>query len=116
MDDTTILEKIGMVDAPEELQKETLQLIGNTVELRLLGLIEDLLSDVQLEEFKKMEKTSSKDEVIQWLSSIIGDMSELYNSVQQDYVEELIEQDVAADANDSVTEEDSEDVVSDDSK
>lgn len=116
MDDTTILEKIGMEDAPEELQKETLQLIANTVELRLLGLIEDLLSDEQLEEFKKMEESSSKDEIFQWLSGIVGDVSELHDSVQQDYVDELIEQDTAADANDSVTEADSEDVVSDDSK
>lgn len=93
MEDKQILQKLGMEGAPEELQQRTLQAFINTVELRLGGLIEDLLTDEQLKEFRKMEEaSSSKEAIFKWLSGIVGNLQDLYDAIQLDYIDELNEQ------------------------
>ena len=93
MTDQQILEKIGMQNAAEALQQTTLARMRNTVELRVMGMLGDLLTHEQVNHLEEMEKQGmTKHDMFQWIGEQLVDVNELYAQTLEAYVEEFVEQ------------------------
>ncbi len=88
MNDKQILQDLGLGEASEEMQTQALESVNTVVELRTLGLLEDLMTKEQADEFAKRSESESKDEVMKWISKEVVNAEELYESVLKDYLKE----------------------------
>jgi len=87
MNDQEILEALGMTNMPEQFQKETLEEVNQVVELRLMGVVDDLMSDAQREQFKNLQQDDAE-AVRKWLSENF-EMDNMYDATLADYIDEL---------------------------
>lgn len=91
MTDETILEKIGMQNADDATKQATLDIIKDTVEIRLMSIVSDLVSEEQVNHLEEMEKNGeSRDAMFSYLSEQLTNLEELYNGALGDYIEEFI--------------------------
>lgn len=92
MTDQQILEQIGMNNAAEALQQSTLESIHNTVELRVMGMLGDLLSEEQVSRLEEMERQgATKHEAFQWIGEQLVDVGELHAKTLEAYIDEFVE-------------------------
>lgn len=87
MTDEQIIDKLGLGNLPKEVQDETLQSINRVVELRVMGLVDDLLSEEQRVELKAKLAEDPKS-IWKWLSKEVTDVQKLYDAALSDYLEE----------------------------
>lgn len=87
MNDQEILEALGMTNMPEQFQKETLEEVNQVVQLRLMGVVDDLMSDAQREEFNALPP-DNPETTQKWLSETF-EMDKLYEATLADYIDEL---------------------------
>ncbi len=87
MTDEQIIEKLGLGNLPKEVQEETLASINRVVELRVMGLVDDLLSEEQRVELKAKLAEDPKS-IWKWLSKEVTDVQKLYDAALSDYLEE----------------------------
>jgi len=88
MNDKQILEALGLEGLDDKLKEQALQSVNNIVEMRVSGLIEDMMTKEQAEEFAKISETEDKDTVMKWISEKVIDVGELHDSVLKDYIQE----------------------------
>ncbi|MFO0971035.1 MAG: hypothetical protein U0520_01640 [Candidatus Saccharimonadales bacterium] len=91
MNDQQIIEKLGIGNLPKEIQDETLRTVNHVVELRVMGLLDDLMSDDQRTALEVKTKEGS-DAVWQWLKEEFADVDKLYAAALSDYLEEKTQQ------------------------
>lgn len=87
MTDEQIIEKLGLKNLPKEVQDETLQSINRVVELRVMGLVDDLLSEEQRAELK-VKLIEDPKSIWKWLSKEVTDVQKLYDAALSDYLDE----------------------------
>lgn len=87
MTDQQILEKLGLQNIPKEVQDETLQSINHVVELRVMGMVDDMMSDEQRVAFEAKSK-EDPESVWKWVSTEFTDVDKLYSAALEDYVNE----------------------------
>lgn len=88
MNDKEILQKLRLETMPKEVQEQTLIQIHQVVELRLMGVIDDLMTDEQRTAFEALSKENTKS-VQRWLSEQFTDLEKLEVSVLEDYITEV---------------------------
>jgi len=88
MNDKQILEALDLEGLDSKLQEQALQSINNIVEMRVSGLIEDMMTKEQAGEFAERSETEDKDTVMKWISEEVTDVGELHDAVLKDYIEE----------------------------
>jgi hypothetical protein len=86
-----IFEILGVAEADDNTKNRIAANITTTVEGRATGIIDDLLSVDQSNEFAKIVKDSENDPkpAIQWLQNNVPEAAALYVAVLEDYVGEL---------------------------
>lgn len=89
MNDDEILSKLGLSEESPAYKQKALDDVNYIIETRMAGVIQDLLTEEQLEQFSNIEKTKSKEEIHQWLGGIFGNLDEMYESLLDDYVNEF---------------------------
>ena len=94
MTDEQILEAVGFGDDTNEVRRaEVVASIRTTVELRLVGIIGELIGDERQDEFDAVQKAGDPQAVWEWLRSNVTDgvdVSELYAAALQDYIDEYL--------------------------
>lgn len=94
MTDEQILEAVGFGDDTNEVRRaEVVTSIRTTVELRLIGIIGELIGDERQDEFDAVQKAGDPQAVWEWLRSNVTDgvdVSELYAAALQDYIDEYL--------------------------
>lgn len=91
MTDQAILEKIGMQDADNDTKQSMLDTIKSTVEMRLMSIVSELVSDEQVKHLEEMEKSGqSREAMFGYLSEQLTNIDELYNAALTDYVDEFV--------------------------
>ena len=88
MNDTQILQALGLDKAPAELQKQTLTSVNNIIEMRTAGLVQDIMTEEQLATFSSMSKTKTPEAVRAWISDEVVDAQKLYDAALEDYIAE----------------------------
>lgn len=89
MNDKEILDAIGLSDAAEEVKTRTLENIEAIVEMRLMGVIKESMTEDQMTEFEKISQNQDADKVKQWISENVASVDELYEATLKDYIDEL---------------------------
>jgi len=91
MTDQKIIELLGIESLPQQGQTDFVQKFKATVQLRLIGLVDDLIDDNQRRELNSLldDADNSSTDVMQWLQTNIVDLGQLEQSVAQDYAAEL---------------------------
>lgn len=87
MTDEQIIDKLGLGNLPKEVQDETLQSINRVVELRVMGIVDDLLTDEQRIELKQKMAENPKS-IWKWLTKEVTDVQKLYDAALTDYLDE----------------------------
>ncbi len=88
MNDQEILEKLQLATMPKEVQDLTLTQVHQVVELRLMGVVDGLLSDAQRATFTTLSKEEPK-KVQKWLREQFPNLDELRNATLKDYLDEV---------------------------
>lgn len=88
MTDDQIIEKLGLTDVDDESREILVAQVNSVVEMRLMGLVESLLSDEQAEQLKQLIATGDNQAVWQWLNTELTNIDELRQGVLADYLEE----------------------------
>lgn len=88
MTDAEIISALGMNDTSEEYKAKMLEKINRVVELRLMGLVDEMLTDEQRKDFDNVA-SENPDNTMKWLSENIVDLDKLYDSALKDYIDEL---------------------------
>lgn len=88
MNNKQIIQALGLENAPAELQEKALVDVSIIIEMRTAGMIEDLMSDEQLETFAKMAKNDTPDVVREWINKEVVDAEKLYEATLSDYIAE----------------------------
>ncbi len=91
MTDEQIIEKLGLGNLPQEVQQETLDSINHVIELRVMGMLDDMMSDDQRATFELKTKEGNE-AVWKWLNEEFTDVSKLYDAALADYLNEKLGQ------------------------
>lgn len=87
MSDEQIIEKLDIKNLPKEVQDETLASINRAVELRVMGLVDDLMSDEQRAELR-LKTADDPKSIWKWLSKEVTDVDKMYDAALVDYLDE----------------------------
>jgi len=92
MTDEQIIEKVGFTNAADAVKQQMVDGIRAIVELRVIGVVDALLTDEQGEEFEKLQAAGDNDAIWTWLrESVVGvDTREIYEAALADYLEEYL--------------------------
>lgn len=88
MTDEQILEQLGLTDVDDESREVLVGQVNAVVELRLIGLVTELLNDEQLARFKQLQDTGDNDGIWQMLNTEITNIDELRQGILTDYLRE----------------------------
>lgn len=90
MTNEEIFEKLGIANATDADKEACLHNIDLVVELRVMSMMNQLLSDDETDRIAEMEKNgSSKDDILWWLGENVASVHELMDATKRDYVDEL---------------------------
>jgi len=91
MTDNDILMKLGLDGADADVRQEAIDNVRTVVELRVIGIISDMIGDDQQAEFERLQGLDDTGAVWNWLQhEVVGvDVSEVYEAVLHDYLVEL---------------------------
>jgi hypothetical protein len=89
MTDEQIIEKLGLTDVDDASREVLVGQVRSVTEMRLIGVVSELLSDEQLDEFKKLQDDGDNDAVWKWLDETLTvSVDELRQAVMTDYLVE----------------------------
>ena len=91
MTDDEILTKLGFDGADPGIRKEAIDNVRTVVELRVIGLVSDVIDDKEQQaEFERLRESDDTAAVWNWLrDEVVGiDVSEVYEATLQDYLAE----------------------------
>jgi len=92
MTNDEILERLHLGGATEEQKQETLKLIVETVDMRVMGVLSQVLPDDTVKGLTDMEQQgTSREEMFRWLVEDKGvNTGEIYDAALSDYVDEMV--------------------------
>lgn len=90
MSNEEILNELGLSNAPQDMKDRTVENIRTIVELRVMGVVTELMTDEQEAKFDELQAQGDSQAVWDWLrSEVVGvDVSEVYEATLKDYLEE----------------------------
>lgn len=88
LDDSQIIEKLGLNEAPEEVQKVSLNQVKHIVMARVDSAVEAIMTDEQYETYSNLSDDSPEG-LWQWLDENVPESRELAESILSDYFDEL---------------------------
>jgi hypothetical protein len=93
MTDEQILSAIGYDTADEAMKQAVIENIRTIVELRVVGVVSEQMSDEQLAAFTSLQESGDNQAIWQWLrSDVVGvDVSEVYEAILKDYIDQFLE-------------------------
>lgn len=90
MTNDEILQRLGLQDDSDEAKQETLQMIIETVDMRVMSVLSEVLSISQINHLTEMESNGvSRDEMFKWLVDEGFNTGEIYDAALEDYVNEM---------------------------
>lgn len=87
MSDQEIIAKLGIGNLPKEIQEQTLQNVSSVVELRVVEVIDAIMSDEQRVTFEQKSK-EAPESVWKWISAEFADVDKMYEAALADYLDE----------------------------
>ncbi len=90
MTNDEILHELGFINIDEAAKDEIVENVRTTVELRVIGIITELMTDVQKATFSNLQQQGNDQVIWDWLrTEIVGvDVSEVYEATLKDYIEQ----------------------------
>lgn len=89
MTDEQIIEKLGLTDVDDASREVLVAQVNAVVELRLISVVTDLLSDELLQQFTALQEAGDNDAVWKWLNDTLTvNVDELRQAVLTDYLAE----------------------------
>lgn len=86
--DQQIIDAMGLGALPQNVKDEAVNNVKAVVELRLVGTLDDMLSDEQRQQFETI-KQGDPEQAKTWVGTQLGiNVEELYDSLLQDYLQE----------------------------
>lgn len=94
MQQDEIYEKLGISGASSAIKQQVIENIVQTVDLRFIGLVDDLLDEDQVRQLDSVVESSGDDSsaVTDWLKENIPQAVEIYEATLRDHVDELCDQ------------------------
>jgi hypothetical protein len=92
MTDDEILERLGLTDVSDTgVRREAIDNVRTIIELRVIGLVSDMIDDDNRAEFERLRESDDTGAVWNWLQSdVLGvDVSEVYEAALRDYLADI---------------------------
>ncbi len=91
MTDEQIITALDIADGTDELKQQIVENTRSVVEMRVIGILGEMMSEEQLDEFQQIEAAGDDAAVWDWLrTKVVGvDVSEVYEAALQDYIDEF---------------------------
>jgi hypothetical protein len=88
MTDEEIIAAIGFEAATDDVQKRAVDSIRRTVELQIIGMLGDMITDEQEPKFNELMASGDNQAIWDWLKTdVVGvDTRELYEATLQEYL------------------------------
>lgn len=88
MTDKEIIQALHFESLPVEVQELSVEQAREIVELRVIGIVSQLMSDDQARAFEKI-KDAPSDEVTRWIETEFTDIDTIRQQVLVDYIESV---------------------------
>lgn len=90
MTNEQILEELGFADADQEMKDRVVENARTIVELRVIGVITELMTDEQEAQFSELQAKGDNQAIWEWLKNDVTgvDVSEVYEATLKDYIEQ----------------------------
>jgi hypothetical protein len=90
MTDEEVFATLGISEATEGDKAACLHNVNLAVNLRALSMMNDLLTEEEVDHVEQMEKNgSTQDEILWWLGENVASVHDMMDAVKRDYVNEL---------------------------
>ena len=90
MTEQEIIESLGITEADQATKDSLLQNIYVVVELRVMSVLGEIITDGQMDHLEQMEKDgATKDEMLWWLGENVASAHEAIEAMTRDYIEEM---------------------------
>ncbi len=92
MSDEQIISALGFDEADDEMKSRVAENARTIVELRVINVVSDLITDEQKPRFQELLAAGDNPAVWDWLrEEVVGaDVSEIYAATLNDYIEEYL--------------------------
>lgn len=90
MTEQEIIEALGITEADQATKDSLLQNIYVVVELRVMSVLGEIITDEQMDHLEQMEKDgATKNDMLWWLGENVASAHEAIEAMTRDYVEEM---------------------------
>lgn len=90
MTEQEIIEALGITEADQATKDSILQKIYVVVELRVMSVLSEIITDEQMNHLEQMEKDgATKDDMLWWLGENVASAHEAIDAMTRDYIEEM---------------------------
>lgn len=88
MTDEQIIAAIGFENVPDDVKSKTIDSIRRTVDMRVIGIIGEMIDDDQESQLETLIEAGDNQAVWEWLKNdVVGvDTREIYEATLQDYI------------------------------
>jgi len=93
MTDEQIISTLGFETAGEEMRQRVIENIRTIVELRVIGVVSEAMTDEQQQTFESIRDSGDSEAMWKWLADEVTgvDVSEVYEATLKDYLDEYQE-------------------------
>ncbi len=88
MTDEQIIEKLGLTNVDDASREALVGQVRAVTEMRLMGLVTELLNDEQLQKFDTLREAGNSEAIWDWLNAELTNIDELREGVLNDYLTE----------------------------
>ena len=91
MTDGQVIEALGFNNASDQVKQRVIDSARETVEMRLMSLVSEMMDDNQSAEFQRITESGDNEAGWEYLKRevIKGDMTELYEATMKDYIDQF---------------------------
>lgn len=89
MSDEEVITALGFQDTAQAFKQDILDAAHTTVELRTMGLLDELMNEEQANEFHRIKEEQGNNPAWDYLNDMLeADVNDLYQATMRDYVEQ----------------------------
>lgn len=88
MTNNDIIDAMGIQDASEEIKNRAIESVTEVVEMRVMGMVDEMMTEEQRTEFDKLPQEDAE-KVYEWVSKEVTDLEKLFEATLGDYLEEI---------------------------
>lgn len=89
MTEQEIITELGLDALPEEELKQTLKNIKQTLSMRTMGVLQDMMSNDQKKKFQEISANGNDDETWQWINENIAKTDDVYDALEKDFIADM---------------------------